>query len=257
MKKLRIVLMMLLLVFAFALTACGGRKDTKEEISTEKTEAAEETLSEEEVFTDDLEPLSEEELKELESEGLSDEEVQALEAEGLPGEEPEGLEEGPEEETKVFEKTTSEKKKKNKSKKKSADKNSSGSSETGDQSSSGNSGTAVKVDKNGTYTSKEEVAAYIHQYGKLPSNFITKKKAQSLGWNSREGNLDEVAPGKSIGGDYFGNYEGKLPEKNGRTYRECDIDYHGGFRGGKRIIYSDDGLIYYTEDHYQTFEQLY
>ena len=86
--QFKILALLLALVFAFALTACGGRKDTKEEISTEKTEAAEETLSEEEVFTDDLEPLSEEELKELESEGLSDEEVQALEAEGLPGEEP-------------------------------------------------------------------------------------------------------------------------------------------------------------------------
>ena len=113
------------------------------------------------------------------------------------------------------------------------------------------------IAEDGSYTTKEDVALYIHTYGKLPPNFITKKEAQKLGWNSREGNLDEVAPGKSIGGDYFGNYEGRLPEKNGRTYRECDIDYKGGYRGGKRIIYSDDGLIYYTEDYYETFEQLY
>ena len=113
------------------------------------------------------------------------------------------------------------------------------------------------VEESGEYTSKEEVAAYLNEFGHLPENYITKKEAQSLGWNSKEGNLDEVAPGKSIGGDYFGNYEGALPEADGRTYHECDIDYEGGHRNAKRIVYSDDGLIYYTEDHYETFELLY
>ena len=74
---------------------------------------------------------------------------------------------------------------------------------------------------------------------------------------SKEGNLDEVAPGKSIGGDKFGNYEGMLPKEDGRQYYECDIDFDGTYRNEKRIIYSDDGLIFYTEDHYETFEQLY
>ena len=115
----------------------------------------------------------------------------------------------------------------------------------------------VSVDEDGTYTSKDEVAAYIHAYGHLPSNFITKKEAKALGWVSNQGNLGEVAPGKSIGGDYFGNYEGQLPEKKGRSYYECDIDSTGGYRGAKRIIFSSDGLIFYTEDHYNTFEQLY
>ncbi len=116
--------------------------------------------------------------------------------------------------------------------------------------------TAV-IDENDTYTSKEEVAAYIHEYGHLPSNFITKKEAKKLGWVSSEGNLDEVAPGMSIGGDYFGNYEGNLPEAKGRDYYECDIDFDGTYRNAKRIVFSDDGLIYYTEDHYETFELLY
>lgn len=115
----------------------------------------------------------------------------------------------------------------------------------------------VQVEEDGSYTSKEEVAAYLHQYGHLPSNFITKSEAQELGWNNKEGNLDEVAPGKSIGGDKYGNYEGMLPVEEGRTYQECDIDFDGGFRNEKRIIYSNDGLIFYTGDHYQTFEQLY
>lgn len=109
----------------------------------------------------------------------------------------------------------------------------------------------------GVYTSKDQVALYLHQYGRLPENFITKNEALKLGWDSKAGNLWEVAPGKSIGGSHFGNYEGQLPEKQGRRYFECDIDYQGGRRNAKRIIYSDDGLIFYTEDHYSTFEQLY
>lgn len=109
--------------------------------------------------------------------------------------------------------------------------------------------------ESGTYTSKEDVADYIHEFGHLPSNYITKKEAKKLGWVSSEGNLAEVAPGKSIGGDRFGNYEGLLPE--GREYYECDINEDGGYRGAERIIYSTDGLIYYTGDHYETFDLLY
>ena len=113
------------------------------------------------------------------------------------------------------------------------------------------------ISEDGTYTSKEDVAEYLHTYGHLPSNFIKKKAAQKLGWVSSEGNLWDIAPGMSIGGDYFGNYEGNLPESNDRDYYECDIDFDGSYRGAKRIVYSNDGLIYYTEDHYETFELLY
>ena len=115
-----------------------------------------------------------------------------------------------------------------------------------------------KPDENGNYTSKEDVALYIHTYGKLPKNFITKDEAKALGW-SGNGNdlLEEVAPGKSIGGDKFGNYEKLLPTKKGRTYYECDIDTYNKVRGTKRIVFSDDGLVYYTEDHYEHFELLY
>ncbi|MEE3420979.1 MAG: ribonuclease domain-containing protein [Lachnospiraceae bacterium] len=113
------------------------------------------------------------------------------------------------------------------------------------------------IDENGSYISKDDVALYIHTYSHLPYNFITKKEAQTLGWDSSAGNLNEVAPGMSIGGDRFGNYEGLLPEADGRRYYECDINYTGGYRGAERIIFSNDGLIFYTHDHYKTFEQLY
>lgn len=115
----------------------------------------------------------------------------------------------------------------------------------------------IQVEESGTYTEKYEVASYIHRFGHLPSNYITKSEAQDLGWNSKEGNLDQAAPGKSIGGDTYRNYDHMLPEEEGRTYQECDIDFDGGFRNAKRIIFSNDGLIFYTEDHYETFEQLY
>ncbi len=115
----------------------------------------------------------------------------------------------------------------------------------------------LTVSEDGEYTSKEEVALYIHLYNHLPGNYITKKEAQELGWDSSLGNLNKVAPGKSIGGDKFGNREGLLPKKSGRVYYECDIDYIKGSRNAKRIVFSNDGLIYYTEDHYETYELLY
>lgn len=106
------------------------------------------------------------------------------------------------------------------------------------------------------YTSAEDVAAYLHENGQLPDNFMTKDEARKLGWEG--GSLEEYAPGMAIGGDKFGNYEGILPKAKGRQYYECDIDTIGrDSRGAKRLVYSNDGLIYYTEDHYETFELLY
>lgn len=117
--------------------------------------------------------------------------------------------------------------------------------------------TEVQLPEDAEYSSRDEVALYLHLYGHLPANYITKNEAQALGWISNKGNLWQVAPGKSIGGDHFGNYEGLLPEAKGRVYRECDIDFDGTYRNAKRIIFSNDGLIYYTEDHYESFELLY
>ena len=112
------------------------------------------------------------------------------------------------------------------------------------------------IDEYGIYADKENVALYIHEYGHLPDNYITKKAAEKLGWDG--GSLDSYAPGKCIGGSSFGNYEGLLPEKKGRTYKECDIDTLGASsRGAKRIVYASDGLIYYTDDHYESFTLLY
>ena len=115
---------------------------------------------------------------------------------------------------------------------------------------------AETIDENGVYDQKDDVALYVHTYGHLPQNYITKKDAQALGWPG--GGLDGYADGKCIGGDRFGNYEGLLPKKDGRTYTECDIDtLHKNSRGAKRIVFSNDGLIYYTDDHYESYTLLY
>lgn len=111
-------------------------------------------------------------------------------------------------------------------------------------------------DEEGLYTSARDVADYLKAYGTLPRNFITKAEARKLGWPG--GDLRPYAEDTCIGGDRFGNYEGLLPSKKGRVYYECDIDTLGkSSRGAKRLVYSNDGLIYYTEDHYESFTLLY
>lgn len=110
------------------------------------------------------------------------------------------------------------------------------------------------IDENGIYDQKDDVALYLITYEHLPSNYMTKDEARNLGWEG--GALSQVIEDKCIGGDVFGNYEGILPEED--TYYECDIDTLGKTsRGAERIVWSDDFDVYYTEDHYETFELLY
>lgn len=112
------------------------------------------------------------------------------------------------------------------------------------------------IDEYGWYTTKDDVALYLYTYGRLPDNFMTKKDARALGWEG--GGLDPFAKDMCIGGDRFGNYEGILPDAPGRSWTECDIDTMGASsRGAKRIVFSNDGLIYYTDDHYESFTLLY
>ena len=102
----------------------------------------------------------------------------------------------------------------------------------------------------------QRIADYLFEHGELPENFITKQEAKDLGWDSSWNYVSDVAPGMSIGGDSFGNYEGKLPKVKGRKYYECDCWYTGGKRNAYRIIYSNDGHVWYTEDHYNTFTEM-
>jgi hypothetical protein len=105
-------------------------------------------------------------------------------------------------------------------------------------------------------TSLKDVSKAYFKEGMLPENFITKEQAKALGWNPKAGNLAEVAPGNSIGGDVFQNKQGLLPDAPGRTWYEADLNYSGGYRGSERLIYSSDGQIYYSGDHYKTFQQI-
>ena len=121
---------------------------------------------------------------------------------------------------------------------------------------SNTAGNTESLDENGSYDSAQDVALYLRLYGELPDNYITKNEAEDLGWSG--GSVERVAPGKCIGGDRFSNREGLLPKANGRTWTECDIDTLGeNSRGAKRIVYSNDGLIYYTDDHYESFQRIY
>lgn len=107
------------------------------------------------------------------------------------------------------------------------------------------------------YSEMHEVALYLHCFEELPPNFITKSEAKKLGWVSREGNLWKVAYGKSIGGDRFYTRDDQIPEIVKLDCWECDVNYEGGFRDEERLVFSEDGRIYYTNDHYSTFIQLY
>ena len=103
----------------------------------------------------------------------------------------------------------------------------------------------------------QDIADYIFAHGTLPDNFLTKNEARQLGWDSSKNYVSDVAPGYSIGGDKFGNYEGLLPDASGRKWYEADANYTAGPRGAERILYSSDGLVYYTNDHYQTFTEMH
>ena len=114
---------------------------------------------------------------------------------------------------------------------------------------------AITVSEDGEYTQKDELALYIHLYGHLPSNFVTKEEAEAAGWTG--GAVGKKLPGKSIGGDRFYNREGLLPSAKGRVWTECDVGDSNKSRGAERLVFSNDGLIYYTDDHYDSFELLY
>lgn len=116
--------------------------------------------------------------------------------------------------------------------------------------------TEETIAEDGWYYNAADVSLYLHTYGHLPGNYMTKDEARKLGWEG--GSVEEYAPGRAIGGDEFGNREGLLPEKDGRIYYECDIGTKGAdSRGASRIVFSNDGLIYFTRDHYESFELLY
>ena len=114
----------------------------------------------------------------------------------------------------------------------------------------------MTIEEDGWYYSAFDVSLYLSVYGHLPENYITKEEARELGWEG--GSVEKYAPGYSIGGDVFGNREGLLPEAPYRVYYECDVDTKGtNSRGSNRLVYSNDGLIYYTMDHYESFRLLY
>ena len=104
-------------------------------------------------------------------------------------------------------------------------------------------------------TNDEIVVKYLKEHGELPEYYITKSEAKSLGWVPSKGNLCEVAPGKAIGGDIWTNRQKSLPIKSGRRYFEADLNYNCGNRNADRVVFSNDGLVFVTFDHYRSFEE--
>ena len=107
-----------------------------------------------------------------------------------------------------------------------------------------------------TENGNSEADVWIKLYGELPENYVNKKVAEKHGWKGYLGNLRKVLPGATLGGDVYKNREKKLPEKDGRIWYEADINYDGGFRNTHRILYSNDGLVFVTYDHYITFYEI-
>lgn len=127
--------------------------------------------------------------------------------------------------------------------------------DAGDPESSASNDEDWKPAYNEYYYDVENVVLYLEAYDELPPNYITKEEANDLGWTG--GSVEDYKPGAAIGGNYFGNYEGLLPKETGRTYTECDIDTDGySSRGARRLVFSNDGLYFYTDDHYETFREI-
>lgn len=125
-----------------------------------------------------------------------------------------------------------------------------GSSSTENQYNTENSSQQVSIEK---LTEEKIVISYVKQNHRLPDYYITKSEARKQGWNPSKGNLCEALPGKAIGGDKFGNREGRLPD--GDKYFEADVNYQCGGRNADRIIYTKNGDVYLTKNHYKSFDK--
>ena len=242
MRALKRLLVLLPVLFLLAGCAAQGASESRAESQSEATEVvteAEHTQKENSESSADKSKKKQKKSKKSKKSEKSDK----RQSEGTASTESEALTET--ETRKTLESTVAEESR-------AAEKNASATrgSERGSEAGSG-------IREDGSYTSRDEVALYLHTYGKLPKNFISKKDAEEQGFRFGEGDFGEAFPGMSVGGSRFGNYEGQLPEKSGRRYYECDIDYQGGRRNAKRLVYSNDGLICYTDDHYKSFTQLY
>jgi len=100
-----------------------------------------------------------------------------------------------------------------------------------------------------------ETVMSLRRDGRLPARYVDKREAERLGWRPGD-DLCRVARGRAIGGDRFGNFERMLPDRQGRTWREADLDFACGRRGARRLVFSSDGLVFVTTDHYQSFREV-
>lgn len=126
---------------------------------------------------------------------------------------------------------------------------------SGESASPAEDGDAASIEKGQPYTAAEDVIVYLALYGALPPNYLTTAQAQALGWDG-EGDLWKIQDGACIGGDDFANLAGLLPSAEGRSWKQCDVNYAGGARGNERLVYSSDGLYYYSADRFSSFTEV-
>ncbi len=117
---------------------------------------------------------------------------------------------------------------------------------------------ALKAKLAGTATTKHQDGAdwWLKQAGLLPDYYVTLKEVKLSGYRLYLGNLADVLPGKMITKGIYKNRNGHLPSAPGRIWYEADINYDGGYRGNDRILFSNDGLVFVTYNHYLTFEEI-
>ncbi|WP_312837237.1 ribonuclease domain-containing protein [Pantoea sp.] len=105
-------------------------------------------------------------------------------------------------------------------------------------------------------TDAARVANWLQRHHQLPDYYIDKNAARRKGWDAGKGNLCDVLPGRAIGGDRFSNREKRLPQQPGRQWYEADVNYRCGHRNADRLLYSSDGLILLSTDHYRSFKKV-
>jgi ribonuclease len=107
----------------------------------------------------------------------------------------------------------------------------------------------------GVAQAAEPLIESLRATGRLPANYVTKSAAVAAGWTPGKP-VGSAIPGAQIGGDVFQNTSSILPSTPGRVWYETDVGLSSTVsrskQPGTRLLYSNDGLLYVTSDHYNS-----
>ncbi len=108
---------------------------------------------------------------------------------------------------------------------------------------------------NATENGDDGADYWIKYFGELPKYYVTKNEAKSSGWRQSK-SPENYIPDKMIMGGIYHNKNDHLPNAPGRIWYEADINYYEGKRNGHRFLWSNDGLMFVTYNHYETFYEI-